>query len=149
MTRLQQWNIQPGRSCGPVLLVIICSSSSTDRDRLLPKHLGWQPHRLQPSTVVNNMIWSLPSPLYRAARACDKVARLLGCAPGRISPGLCRCTTQSAKGGGFGGSVRRSSFGEGRASASAAKRFAKVTPQEFAARRWIDCFQVDTSPART
>ncbi len=52
---------------------------------------------------------------------------------------------QSTKGGfGGGGSVRRNSFGEGRASApSAAKRFAKVTPQEFAARRWMDAFQVN------
>ena len=51
---------------------------------------------------------------------------------------------QSTKGGfGGGGSVRRNSFGEARPSApSAAKRFAKVTPQEFAARRWIDAFQV-------
>ncbi len=36
--------------------------------------------------------------------------------------------------------MRRNSFGEGRASLSAAKRFAKVTPQEYAARRWIDGF---------
>ena len=57
---------------------------------------------------------------------------------------------QSTKGGfGGGGSVRRNSFGEARPSApSAAKRFAKVTPQEFAARRWIDAFQVRARTAQ-